>query len=102
MKQYEFSFQPSYTYSNKLTTGNLNHVYYVNEFSLYDFRQQTELKLLTDDRVEDEVIRRLDIKCDESLQQHQSYLNQANRYKSHPEAQQMYQKKAEDVDLSIC
>jgi hypothetical protein len=52
----------------------------VNEFTLRDFRQSTERKLRTDDRVEDEVIRRLERKCQESKKQRQSYLNQARRY----------------------
>ena len=101
-RDYKFSFSQSYAYPHQLQTNNLNQVYFVNDYALYDFRQASERKLRTDDRVEDEVIRRLEKKCSESQKQRQSYLNQARRYQQHPEAYEMYQQKAEEVDQSYC
>lgn len=80
IRDYKFSFSQSYAFPHQLQTNNLNQVYFVNDHALRDFRQASERKLRTDDRVEDEVIRRLEKKCQESQRQRQSYLNQARRY----------------------
>ena len=69
VRDYKFSFSQSYAYPHQLQTNNLQQVYYVNDYALYDFRQSSERKLRTDDRVEDEVIRRLEKKCQESKKQ---------------------------------
>lgn len=48
------------------------------------------------------MIRQLDKKCSEAKKQRQSYINQAKRYSSNPDAYDMYLQKAEEVDMSYC
>lgn len=69
VRDYKFSFSQSYAYPHQLQTSNLNQLYFVNDQALYEFRRASERKLRTDDRVEDEVIRRLEKKCSESKKQ---------------------------------
>ena len=66
VRDYKFSFSQSYSFPHQLQTNNLNQVYFVNDYALSDFRHASERKLRTDDRVEDEVVRRLERKCAES------------------------------------
>jgi len=47
-------------------------------------------------------LRRLDKRCNESKKQRQSFINQAKRYASNLDANEMYLNKAEEVDMSYC
>jgi len=69
IRDYKFSFTQSYTFPHKLVSGNLNQIYYVNQYTLHDFQSKIERKYRTDDNVEQEVIRRLDKRCSESKKQ---------------------------------
>ena len=66
LEHLKFSFRPTFTYSKKLKSSNLNQVYYVSEKALHYFTlfdndyQAQEAKLTTDDRVENEIISQLD------------------------------------------
>ena len=66
IKDYQFSFSQSYTFPHKLVTQNLNQIYFVNQYTIYDFQRDLNRKHRTDDRVEDEVISRLDRKCNDA------------------------------------
>jgi len=66
MADYKFSFTQSYNYPHKLISTNLNQIYWVNKYTVYDFNHNMNLKFNTDDKVEEEVIRRLDKRCNES------------------------------------
>lgn len=45
VRDYKFSFQQSYSFPHRLQTQNLGQPYFVNEYALYDFRQQNNRKL---------------------------------------------------------
>jgi hypothetical protein len=49
-----------------MVTPHLNQVYYVDQYTIYDFQNNINRKYRTDDRVEMEVINRLDKRCSES------------------------------------
>ena len=52
--------------------------------------------------MEDDLIRRLDKKCDESKKSRQQFINMSKRYASNQDAYEMYLQKAEEVDMSFC
>lgn len=66
VRDYKFSFTQSYSYRNKLVSGILNQIYYVDQYSIYDFQSNMNSKYRTDDKVDQEVINRLNKKCNES------------------------------------
>lgn len=80
----------------------MNQIYFVNQYTVYEFQQRIDRKYKTDEKVEEEVIRRLDKRCTESKKMRQSYLNQAKRYAANAEAYEMYLSKAEEVDMTFC
>jgi len=55
-----------------------------------------------DKKVENEVLYRLTMRCEEGKSQRQNYLNMAKRTYSDKQRYNMYLKKAEDVDLNYC
>eukprot|EP00356_Strombidium_inclinatum_P012475 CAMPEP_0170481602 /NCGR_PEP_ID=MMETSP0208-20121228/1983_1 /TAXON_ID=197538 /ORGANISM="Strombidium inclinatum, Strain S3" /LENGTH=345 /DNA_ID=CAMNT_0010754337 /DNA_START=14 /DNA_END=1057 /DNA_ORIENTATION=+ len=75
---------------------------FVNQYTLYDFQKAYDRKSNTDDRVEDEVVKRLDKKCREQTRERQSLINKAKKFSHKPEAYDMYMDKAEEVDMSFC
>mmetsp|Transcript_782 Transcript_782/g.1396 ORF Transcript_782/g.1396 Transcript_782/m.1396 type:complete len:91 (+) Transcript_782:508-780(+) len=89
-------------FPHKLVSQNLNQIYFVNQNAIYDFQRSINKKYKTDDKVEEEVLRRLDRKCGESKKQRQSYLNQAKKYQANHSAYEMYLSKAEEVDMQFC
>ncbi len=69
---------------------------------MYDFQRAYDRKTKTDDRVDDEVVRRLEKKCKEQSRERQSLINKAKKFSHKPEAYDMYMDKAEEVDMTFC
>ena len=60
------------------------------------------MKLQTDRRVEEEIIRRVEQHCNEAKRKRQAFLQQSKKYTDRPETYQMYIDKAEAVDMQYC
>lgn len=63
---YNYSFQPSYTYNEKMTSYRLQQIYYVSPYTARDFRYDSSLKQNTDRYVEEEILNRLEAHCSEA------------------------------------
>lgn len=74
----------------------------MSPWTLRDFRYDSDLKIGTDKRVEEEVIRRLDQLCNESKRKRQSYLSQSKKYSEQEDVYQKYIDQAESVDMTPC
>lgn len=67
-----------------------------------DFRQDSNLKLKTDQRVEEELLSRLEQHCNEAKRKRQAFLSQSKRYGNNESQYEAYLQKAEEVDMSYC
>ena len=88
--------------NQKLVTEDLKQIYYVSRSTFQDLDYYPERKQQTDVRVEDDLIYRLNAKCEESKTQKQQFQNMAKRYQQNDDAYQLYSEKAESVDMSFC
>ena len=53
---YKFSFQQSYSQPERLSTYRLNQIYFVSPYTIGHFRQDKNLKVQTDERVEQDIL----------------------------------------------
>lgn len=66
LQDFKFSFEQSYAHPHKVISGHLHQIYYVNQQAMFEFNQRGAAKVKHDLQVEEEVIRRLDKKCNEA------------------------------------
>lgn len=81
----------------------LEQTYYVQHSTLRDFKYDPKLKIELDQKVEKDIIRRLDQTCTQNKQRRTSYLSTAKYYDGRDsDKMEWYLKKAEEVDMSYC
>ena len=88
--------------NTKLVTEGLKQIYYVQKSAFRDFQYDPQRKYQTDIKVEDDLIQRLNGKCEESKTNKQQFESMAKRYQTNENAYDFYTKKAEEVDMSFC
>lgn len=99
---YRYSFQQSYQYSEKLSTYRLNQIYFVNAYTIRDFRVDSTLKEKTDRKVEEEIIYRLEQNCNEANRKRQAFINLSKRYGVDDPNYQLNLDKADKIDMQYC
>jgi hypothetical protein len=96
---YNYSFQQTYSYPDKMTSYRLQQIYYVTPYTTRDFRYDSSLKQATDRHVEEEILNRLDAHCNEARRKRQSYENNSKRYSSDSPQYKELIKRSEEVDM---
>jgi hypothetical protein len=99
-----FSFDQSYSFTNRVVTTQLKQPYWVTNRAKADFQRKNINKLKTDEKVEAQVIRRLDKACSKAKKEKRQHLKKAQemREKSSHRDHELYMKRAGQVDLSQC
>lgn len=99
---YKFSYERTYSFPEKTSSYRLQQIYYVSPYTLRDFKIDPKLREATDDRVETEILNRLEQHCNEAQRKRQAFLNQSKRYNEHESMYNQYVQKAEAVDMHYC
>lgn len=99
---YKFSYERTYTFPERIESYRLQQIYYVSPYTTRDFKIDPTLKTATDERVEQEILNRLDHHCSEAQRKRQAFLNQSKRYNEGDSYHKQYVQKADAVDMHYC
>ncbi|CDW77071.1 UNKNOWN [Stylonychia lemnae] len=79
-KSYAFSYSQTYQYPVQVVSYRLSKAYFVSQWTANDLRADLNKKYKLDEKVEDDIIKRYEGKCEEAKKQRQMYINLSKKY----------------------
>jgi Domain of unknown function (DUF1977) len=88
--QFNFSYQQSGYYPVQAFSYRLNQGYFVSQYAAHELRRDPNKKYRMDERVENDVLRRVQAGCDDAKKMRTQYINLSKRYSHDTDQYEMY------------
>eukprot|EP00347_Sterkiella_histriomuscorum_P020791 403336447 len=101
-KSYPYSFSQTYSYPVQVQSYRIQQTYFVSQYTAADLRSDLNRKYKLDEKVEEDLMRRYESKCDDAKKQRSNFLLIAKKYAEDSKNYNIYMDKAEQVDMEYC